>query len=136
LLGGDDQVPADQHRASPSHYALIPYRPGSAIGGTRTLAARGGCSDNGDGTLTPVGAPATRHTSPAIFSLLVRRRSIAGSGIRGIPETQEMLDFCAARNIGSDVEMIAMEAIERAYARLLRGDIRYRFVIDMQTLVA
>lgn len=89
-----------------------------------------------DGTLTLVGAPATPHPSPAIFNLLLRRRSIAGSGIGGIEETQEMLDFCAARNIVSDIEQIAMQDIEQAYARLLRGDVRYRFVIDMQTLAA
>ncbi len=89
-----------------------------------------------DGTLTLVGAPATPHPSPAIFNLLLRRRSVAGSGIGGIPETQEMLDFCAARRIVSDIEMIAMADIENAYARLLRGDVRYRFVIDMHTLTA
>jgi alcohol dehydrogenase (NADP+) len=87
-----------------------------------------------DGTLTLVGAPATPHPSPAIFNLLLRRRSIAGSGIGGIAETQEMLDFCAARNIVADIEMIAMQDIESAYARLLRGDVRYRFVIDLQSL--
>jgi uncharacterized zinc-type alcohol dehydrogenase-like protein len=79
-----------------------------------------------DARLALVGAPATPHPSPAVFNLLLRRRSIAGSGIGGIRETQEMLDFCAERNIVSD--------IEQAYARLLRGDVRYRFVIDMQTL--
>jgi uncharacterized zinc-type alcohol dehydrogenase-like protein len=87
-----------------------------------------------EGTLTLVGAPATPHPSPAIFNLLLGRRSIAGSAIGGIAETQEMLDFCASRNIVSDIEMIAMADIETAYARLLRGDVRYRFVIDMQTL--
>jgi alcohol dehydrogenase (NADP+) len=86
-----------------------------------------------DGALALVGAPATPHPSPAVFNLLLRRRSIAGSAIGGIAETQEMLDFCAARNIVSDIEMIAMADIEKAYARLLRGDVRYRFVIDMQT---
>jgi alcohol dehydrogenase (NADP+) len=89
-----------------------------------------------DGTLALVGAPATPHPSPAIFNLLLRRRSIAGSAIGGIQETQEMLDFCAARNIVSDIEPIAMQDIENAYSRLLRGDVRYRFVIDMQTLKA
>jgi alcohol dehydrogenase (NADP+) len=87
-----------------------------------------------DGTLTLVGAPATPHPSPSIFDLLLRRRSIAGSAIGGIAETQEMLDFCAARNIVSDIETIAMADIEKAYARMLRGDVRYRFVIDMATL--
>jgi alcohol dehydrogenase (NADP+) len=89
-----------------------------------------------EGTLTLVGAPATPHPSPAVFNLLLRRRSIAGSAIGGIPQTQEMLDFCAARKIVSDIEMIGMADIEEAYARLLRGDVRYRFVIDMQTLAA
>ncbi len=89
-----------------------------------------------DGTLTLVGAPATAHPSPAVFNLLLRRRSIAGSAIGGIRETQEMLDFCADRKIVSEIEMIGMAEIEKAYARLLRGDVRYRFVIDMQTLTA
>jgi uncharacterized zinc-type alcohol dehydrogenase-like protein len=89
-----------------------------------------------DGTLTLVGAPATAHPSPAIFNLLLRRGSIAGSAIGGIRETQEMLDFCAARKIVSEIEMIGMAEIEKAYARLLRGDVRYRLVIDMQTLAA
>jgi alcohol dehydrogenase (NADP+) len=89
-----------------------------------------------DATLALVGAPATAHPSPSIFNMLLRRRSIAGSAIGGIAETQEMLDFCAARNIVSDIEQIAMQDIEKAYARLLRGDVRYRFVIDMQTLKA
>jgi alcohol dehydrogenase (NADP+) len=89
-----------------------------------------------DGTLTLVGAPATAHPSPAVFHLLLRRRSIAGSAIGGIRETQEMLDFCADRKIVSEIEMIGMAEIEKAYARLLRGDVRYRFVIDMQTLAA
>ncbi len=89
-----------------------------------------------DGTLTLVGAPATAHPSPAVFNLLLRRRSIAGSAIGGIRETQEMLDFCADRKIVSEIEMIGMAEIEKAYARLLRGDVRYRFVIDMQTLAA
>jgi uncharacterized zinc-type alcohol dehydrogenase-like protein len=87
-----------------------------------------------DGTLALVGAPPTPHPSPAIFNLLLGRRSIAGSAIGGIAETQEMLDFCAARNIVSDIEMIAIQDIEKAYARVLKGDVRYRFVIDMQTL--
>jgi alcohol dehydrogenase (NADP+) len=89
-----------------------------------------------DGTLVLVGAPPTPHPSPAVFNLLMRRRSIGGSAIGGIPETQELLDFCAARGIVSDIEQIAMQDIEKAFARMLRGDVRYRFVIDMQTLKA
>ncbi|CAN5691719.1 NAD(P)-dependent alcohol dehydrogenase [soil metagenome] len=68
------------------------------------------------------------------FSLLGNRRSIAGSGIGGIPETQEMLDYCAEHNIVSDIELIDMKDINTAYERMLKGDVRYRFVIDMATL--
>jgi len=68
------------------------------------------------------------------FSLLGNRRSIAGSGIGGLPETQEMLDYCAENNIVSDVEMINMAYINEAYERMLKGDVKYRFVIDMATL--
>ncbi|HNP22665.1 MAG TPA: NAD(P)-dependent alcohol dehydrogenase [Panacibacter sp.] len=68
------------------------------------------------------------------FSLLGNRRSIAGSGIGGIPETQEMLDFCAEHNIVSDIELIDIKDINTAYERMLKGDVRYRFVIDMATL--
>lgn len=68
------------------------------------------------------------------FSLINNRRSIAGSSIGGLPETQEMLDFCSSYNIVSDVEMIAMKDINQAYSRMLKGDVRYRFVIDMASL--
>jgi uncharacterized zinc-type alcohol dehydrogenase-like protein len=68
------------------------------------------------------------------FSLLRNRRSIAGSSIGGIPETQEMLDYCAAHNITSDVEVIPMDYINTAYDRMLAGDVKYRFVIDLATL--
>jgi alcohol dehydrogenase (NADP+) len=87
-----------------------------------------------DGTLTLVGAPASPHPSPGVFNLLLGRRSLAGSAIGGIRETQEMLDFCAAHDIVADVEMIAMQDIEKAYARMLRSDVKYRFVIDMASL--
>ncbi len=87
-----------------------------------------------DGALVLVGAPPEPHPSPAVFNLIFGRRSIAGSLIGGIPETQEMLDFCAERGITSDVEMIAMQDIEDAYERMLRSDVKYRFVIDMATL--
>lgn len=68
------------------------------------------------------------------FSLLGGRKSLAGSGIGGIPETQEMLDFCAEHNIVSDIELIDIKDITASYARMLKGDVRYRFVIDMATL--
>jgi uncharacterized zinc-type alcohol dehydrogenase-like protein len=89
-----------------------------------------------DGTMTLVGAPATPHPSPAVFPLILGRRSIAGSAIGGIAETQEMLDFCAKHGITSDIEMIAMQSIEEAYGRMLKGDVKYRFVIDMASLKA
>ncbi len=87
-----------------------------------------------DGTLCLVGAPATPHPSPTIWNLLMKRRSIAGSAIGGIPETQEMLDFCAQHKIVSDVEIIPIQKINEAYARMLKSDVRYRFVIDMASL--
>lgn len=68
------------------------------------------------------------------FSLIGGRKSIAGSGIGGIPETQEMLDFCAEHNIVSDIELIEIKDIQTAYDRMLKGDVRYRFVIDMNSL--
>ena len=86
-----------------------------------------------DGSLTLVGAP--EHPLPvAPFSLIPMRRSFAGSMIGGITETQEMLDFCGEHNIVSDIEMINIQQINEAYERLLRGDVKYRFVIDMTSL--
>ena len=87
-----------------------------------------------DATLCLVGAPAQPHPSPAIFNLVFRRRQIAGSLIGGIRETQEMLDFCGQHGIASDVEMIKMQDINVAYERMLKSDVRYRFVIDMASL--
>ncbi|QKV55403.1 NAD(P)-dependent alcohol dehydrogenase [Comamonas antarctica] len=87
-----------------------------------------------DGTMTLVGAPATPHKSPNVFGLILKRRRLAGSLIGGIAETQEMLDFCAQHGIVSDIEVIAMEQINEAYERMLRSDVKYRFVVDMSTL--
>ncbi|SDQ21463.1 uncharacterized zinc-type alcohol dehydrogenase-like protein [Pseudoxanthomonas sp. CF385] len=89
-----------------------------------------------DGTMVLVGAPATPHPSPNVFGLMLKRRSLAGSAIGGIRETQEMLEFCARHGIVSDIEMIRMDAINDAYERMLKGDVKYRFVIDMATLKA
>lgn len=86
-----------------------------------------------NGTLIGVGVPSKPH-SVHPFSLLGGRKSMAGSGIGGIRETQEMLDFCAENNIVSDIELIDIKDITNAYERMLRGDVRYRFVIDMATL--
>ncbi|MEO8664055.1 MAG: NAD(P)-dependent alcohol dehydrogenase [Ignavibacteria bacterium] len=86
-----------------------------------------------DGTLALVGAP--EHPLPvAAFSLIPFRRSFAGSSIGGIAETQEMLDFCGKHDIVADIEMINIQQINEAYERLLKGDVKYRFVIDMASL--
>ncbi|HEX5640586.1 MAG TPA: NAD(P)-dependent alcohol dehydrogenase [Burkholderiaceae bacterium] len=87
-----------------------------------------------DGSLVLVGAPSSPHPSPGVFNLIMKRRSLAGSLIGGIAETQEMLDFCAEHNIVSDIEVISMAAINDAYERMLKSDVKYRFVIDMATL--
>ena len=81
-----------------------------------------------------VGAPEHPHPSPSVFKLLMGRRSLAGSAIGGIPETQEMLDYCAKKNIVSDIEMIPIQKINEAYERMLKSDVKYRFVIDMKSL--
>ncbi|HEX6999943.1 MAG TPA: NAD(P)-dependent alcohol dehydrogenase [Gammaproteobacteria bacterium] len=86
-----------------------------------------------DGTLTLVGAP-SGALSVSPFELLLGRRRLAGSGIGGIAETQEMLDFCADHRITADVEIIDIQRIEEAFERLLAGDVKYRFVIDMASL--
>jgi len=87
-----------------------------------------------DGTLALVGAPPSPHPSPAVFNLVMKRRAIAGSLIGGIPETQEMMDFCGKHGITSDVEMIRIQDIDDAYDRMLKSDVKYRFVIDMASL--
>ncbi|WP_238912090.1 NAD(P)-dependent alcohol dehydrogenase [Achromobacter xylosoxidans] len=87
-----------------------------------------------DGTMTLVGAPATPHPSPNVFNFITKRRSLAGSMIGGIPETQEMLDFCAQHGIVADIEMVRADQINAAYDRMLKGDVKYRFVIDNATL--
>ncbi|PQP00191.1 zinc-binding dehydrogenase [Massilia phosphatilytica] len=89
-----------------------------------------------DGTMVLVGAPATPHPSPQVFNLIMKRRALAGSMIGGIPETQEMLDFCAQHGIVADIEMIRADEINAAYERMLKGDVKYRFVIDNATLAA
>ena len=88
---------------------------------------------NTNGVMICVGAPPTPAQIPA-FNLIFQRRSVVGSLIGGLPETQEMLDYCAEHNITSDVEVIAIKDINEAYERMLKGDVRYRFVIDMATL--
>jgi uncharacterized zinc-type alcohol dehydrogenase-like protein len=87
-----------------------------------------------DGAMVLVGVPAERHPSPSVLLLAGGRRTLAGSSIGGIAETQEMLDFCAQHGIVADIELISIHAINDAYERLLRGDVQFRFVIDMATL--
>jgi alcohol dehydrogenase (NADP+) len=87
-----------------------------------------------DGVMILLGAPDKPAPLPA-FALISRRRSIAGSLIGGIAETQQMLDFCAQHQITADVETIQIQAIDRAFDRMLKGDVRYRFVIDMMSLM-
>ncbi|MBC56994.1 MAG: hydroxyacid dehydrogenase [Confluentimicrobium sp.] len=86
-----------------------------------------------DATLVQVGVP-DQPLPVSVFSLITNRRSFAGSLIGGIAETQEMLDFCGAHNITADIEMIPIQKIEEAYARMLKSDVKYRFVIDMASL--
>jgi uncharacterized zinc-type alcohol dehydrogenase-like protein len=86
-----------------------------------------------DATLVQVGAP-PKPLGVGAFGLIFKRRSFAGSLIGGIAETQEMLDFCAAHAITADIEMIGIEQIDDAYDRMLRSDVKYRFVIDMASL--
>ena len=86
-----------------------------------------------DGNLTLVGAPA-KPLAVAAFGLIMRRRSLSGSNIGGIAETQEMLDFCGKHNITANVEVIPIQKVNEAYERLLKSDVKYRFSIDMASL--
>lgn len=87
-----------------------------------------------DGTMVLVGVPEHPHPSPNIGVLIFGRRSIAGSLIGGIKETQEMLDFCAEHGIVADIEMVSADEIDNAYERMARSDVKYRFVIDNATM--
>jgi uncharacterized zinc-type alcohol dehydrogenase-like protein len=87
-----------------------------------------------DGTMVLVGVPADPHKSPDVGNLIFRRRALAGSLIGGIRETQEMLDFCRDHGLTADIEMIRMDEINEAYDRMVKSDVKYRFVIDMASL--
>jgi uncharacterized zinc-type alcohol dehydrogenase-like protein len=87
-----------------------------------------------DGTLCLLGVPEHPHPSPNIGPLIFRRKAIAGSLIGGLPETQEMVDFCAERGIVSEIEIIRAQQIDEAYERMVKGDVKYRFVIDSASL--
>jgi uncharacterized zinc-type alcohol dehydrogenase-like protein len=82
-----------------------------------------------DGNIAVVGAP-PKPLAVSAFGLIMRRRSLSGSNIGGIAETQEMLDFCGAHDITADVEIIPMQKVNEAYERLLKSDVKYRFSID------
>ena len=86
-----------------------------------------------DGNITIVGAP-DKPLPVSVFGLIFKRRSFSGSPIGGIPETQEMLDFCGANNITADVEVIPIQKVNEAYERLVKSDVKYRFSIDMASL--
>lgn len=87
-----------------------------------------------DGTMCLVGAPAFPHPSPSVPPLLFKRRQIAGSMVGGIRETVELLEFCANHQITADIEMISIQKINEAYERMIKGDVKYRFVIDIDSL--
>jgi alcohol dehydrogenase (NADP+) len=89
-----------------------------------------------DGTLTLVGVPDQPHAPPNVRSLVYKRRSLAGSLIGGIAETQEMLDYCAEHDIVADVELIPIQKVNEAFERMIKSDVKYRFVIDMASLEA
>lgn len=87
-----------------------------------------------DGTMCMLGVPDSPHPSPSVANLIFKRRCLAGSLIGGLKETQEMLDFCAEHNITSDIELIPIQQVNIAYERMLKSDVKYRFVIDMKSL--
>ena len=89
-----------------------------------------------DGTLVLLGGSPVPHPSPSVWPFIVSRKRLAGSLIGGLPETQEMLDFCAAHGIASDIEVISAKDINVAYERMLKSDVKYRFVIDLATIGA
>ncbi|MFY7921802.1 MAG: NAD(P)-dependent alcohol dehydrogenase [Gemmatimonas sp.] len=89
-----------------------------------------------DGTLVLLGGSPEPHPAPGAFTFIMKRRRLAGSLIGGIAETQEMLDFCGEHGITADIELITADAVNEAYERMLTADVRYRFVIDLATLVA
>jgi uncharacterized zinc-type alcohol dehydrogenase-like protein len=87
-----------------------------------------------DGAVVLLGGSPQPHPAVGAFTFITKRRTLSGSLIGGIPETQEMLDFCAEHGIASDIELIAADQVNVAYERMLKSDVRYRFVIDMKTL--
>ncbi len=131
-LGADEVVVsrnADEMKAHATSFDFIL----NTVAASHSLDAFTGLLKR-DGTLVLVGVPEHPHPSPSVANLIFKRRAIAGSLIGGIAETQEMLDFCADHGIVSDIEMIPMQKIDEAYDRMVKGDVKYRFVIDSATL--
>jgi uncharacterized zinc-type alcohol dehydrogenase-like protein len=86
------------------------------------------------GTMALVGIPEKPHPPPSVASLIGLRRSLAGSLVGGTRETQEMLDFCAKNGVAAETETIPIQEIETAFARMVKNDVKYRFVVDMKSL--
>jgi uncharacterized zinc-type alcohol dehydrogenase-like protein len=87
-----------------------------------------------DGTLVLLGGSPEPHPPTQVFPFIIGRRRMAGSLIGGIAETQEMLDFCGEHNITADIELLRVDEVNTAYERMLKSDVKYRFVLDMSTL--
>ncbi len=131
-LGADEVVlskdeAAMKAHAGSFHFILDTVAAPHSLDAYTTLLRR-------DGTLCLVGAPEYPHPSPTVFNLIFGRKSIAGSLIGGIKETQEMLDFCAETGLTADIETIPVQKVNEAYERMLKSDVKYRFVIDMSSL--
>ncbi|MGB5938618.1 MAG: NAD(P)-dependent alcohol dehydrogenase [Rhodanobacter sp.] len=131
-LGADEVVVsrnADEMNAHANSFDLIL----NTVAASHSLDAFTGLLKR-DGTMVLVGVPEHPHPSPNVANLIFKRRAIAGSLIGGIAETQEMLDFCADKGIVADIEMIRVQQIDEAYDRMVKSDVKYRFVIDNATL--
>ncbi len=131
-LGADEVVISKDANAMAAHMASFHFIIDTVaaphdLDAYLTLLAR-------DGVMVLVGAPASPHPAPGVFNLIMKRRQLVGSLIGGIAETQEMLDFCAEHKLASQIEIIPIQQINEAYERMLKSDVKYRFVIDMASL--
>ena len=131
-LGADEVVISKDKNQMKAQRGKLDYIL-NTVAASHNLDAFMGCLKR-DGVMTLVGVPEHPHPSPAVANLIFKRRSLTGSLIGGIAETQEMLDFCGEHGIVSDVEIIPIQKINEAYDRMVKSDVKYRFVIDMATL--
>ncbi len=131
-LGADEVVISTDATAMKAHIASFDLILDS-VAESHDLEALAGLLRR-DGALVLTGLPSVPNTWPAVPRLTSKRRTIAGSQIGGIRETQEMLDFCAEHSIVSDIELIPIQQVNDAYVRMLKSDVKYRFVIDMASL--